>query len=323
MRAHVRLTALYANTYRWHFCFFLIFNSIKKNKIKYRKKNQSNQKNNCACWSGSIVFLEAADAQSGHQLSSRKHINVRWIQRPACPLPSLSLFTHGSPDRVAFDPDGLKTEQKYTHTIKIKYKIKGKKIRNLGGLIIPKSTGLFLINLDDVFVLHPQLTKHTAEDRLVRECSKLMELMEKHLCPITVTADFRCCFVWLFYSTDKCKTVGALYERSTSIYLIHHVRQKDEWMLKSKRDKCTSFGVWLSAILCPSNRNLSVLAATPCKKHTNEILASELTLQAQNEILKQLVFRVSLTAGIQTCALTPVSGCKTPSASSDVSSFSP
>lgn len=120
------------------------------------------------------MFLEAADAQSGHQLSPRKHINVRWKQRSACPFPSLSLFTHGSPDRVAFDPDGLKTEQKYTHTIKIKYKIKGKKNSNLGGLIMPKSTGLFLINLDDVFVLHPQLTKHTAEDRhvLVRECSK-------------------------------------------------------------------------------------------------------------------------------------------------------
>lgn len=45
-----------------------------------------------------------------------------------------------------------------------------------------------------------------------------------------------------------------------------------------KRENFTSFGVWLSAILCPSNRNLSVLAGTPCKKHNDtrqsEIMAS-------------------------------------------------
>lgn len=33
-------------------------------------------------------------------------------------------------------------------------------------LIVPKSAGLFLINLDDVFVLHPQLTgTHNTEHR--------------------------------------------------------------------------------------------------------------------------------------------------------------
>lgn len=37
---------------------------------------------------------------------------------------------------------------------------------------------------------------------------------------------------------------------------------------EAKGNKFTSFGVWLSAILCPSNRNLSVLAGTPWKKHT-------------------------------------------------------
>lgn len=33
-------------------------------------------------------------------------------------------------------------------------------------LIVPKSAGLFLINLDDVFVLHPQLTgTHNTQHR--------------------------------------------------------------------------------------------------------------------------------------------------------------
>lgn len=41
---------------------------------------------------------------------------------------------------------------------KIQNKKKKKRFRNAGGLIIPKSAGLFLINLDDVLVLHPQLT---------------------------------------------------------------------------------------------------------------------------------------------------------------------
>lgn len=61
--------------------------------------------------------------------------------------------------RVRFDPDGLKRNTKYVHTYKIKYKIRKKKerFRNAGGLILPKSAGLFLINLDDVLVLHPQL----------------------------------------------------------------------------------------------------------------------------------------------------------------------
>lgn len=37
----------------------------------------------------------------------------------------LPAFSNGSPDRVSFDPDGLnRTEQKYVHTYKIKYKIK-------------------------------------------------------------------------------------------------------------------------------------------------------------------------------------------------------
>lgn len=52
-------------------------------------------------------------------------------------------------------------------------------------------------------------------------------------------------------------------------------RQRDAQI---KRDNFTSFGVWLSAILCPSNRNLSVLAGTPCKRNTDkcqcEIMAS-------------------------------------------------
>lgn len=38
-------------------------------------------------------------------------------------------------------------------------KEKKKRFRNAGGLIIPKSAGLFLINLDDVLVLHPQLSR--------------------------------------------------------------------------------------------------------------------------------------------------------------------
>lgn len=39
----------------------------------------------------------------------------------------LYVFTHGSPDRVGFDPDGLKLNKKYEHTYKIKYKIREKK----------------------------------------------------------------------------------------------------------------------------------------------------------------------------------------------------
>lgn len=34
---------------------------------------------------------------------------------------------------------------------------KKKRFRNSAGLIIPKSTSLFLINLDDILILHPQL----------------------------------------------------------------------------------------------------------------------------------------------------------------------
>lgn len=54
--------------------------------------------------------------------------------------------------RVAFDPDGLKMNRKYYIQNKEK---KGGRMGEV--LIVPQSAGLFLINLDHIFVLHPQL----------------------------------------------------------------------------------------------------------------------------------------------------------------------
>jgi len=59
--------------------------------------------------------------------------------------------------RVGFDPDGLKLNKNTYIQNKIQKKKRKKGVRNVGGLIIPKSAGLFLIHLNDVFVLHPQL----------------------------------------------------------------------------------------------------------------------------------------------------------------------
>lgn len=51
-------------------------------------------------------------------------------------------------------------------------------------------------------------------------------------------------------------------------YLLQN--KKTHWQMD-----LTSLGVWLSAILCPSNRNLSVLAATPCKNTKKPSTTSE------------------------------------------------
>lgn len=67
----------------------------------------------------------------------------------------------------------------------------------------------------------------------------------------------------------------------------------------------TSLGVWLSAILWPSNRNRNVLAGTPCRRENMRGQRSGgVTAQEGSEVI-------------------PVSGCRTLSASLDVSSFWP
>lgn len=90
-------------------------------------------------------------------------------------------------------------------------------------------------------------------------------------------------------------------------YLLQN--KKTHWQMD-----LTSLGVWLSAILCPSNRNLSVLAATPCKN-------TKKTKHHVREIHRGT--RYLNWPGSNKPLPVPVSGCKTPSASSDASSFSP
>ena len=198
------------------------------------------------------------------------NMSIPALHRPRDPLSSsssvpqsvhLSALTHGSPDKSRFWSRWFETEQKIRTYIQNKIQNKKKKrFRNEEDLIIPKSARLFLINLDDVLVLHPQLTwTHSRGETRFSDRNKNKILF--------------------FY------------------YIL---------LLQDRRDKRTSFGVWLSAILCPSNRNLSVLAGTPWNKHTH------LKLWPQTAVTHDDYF---------THFLVPVSGCKTPSASSDVSSF--
>lgn len=115
-----------------------------------------------------FVYVNLGETLTLNAIARVNNMSIPALQRTRNPLSfssslpqsvHLPVLTHGSPDRVGFDPDGLKLN-KITY-IYIQNKIQNKKkkrFRNAGGLIIPKSAGLFLINLDDVLVLHPQLT---------------------------------------------------------------------------------------------------------------------------------------------------------------------
>lgn len=93
-------------------------------------------------------------------------LNAVWQHESHCTCTARDLLsihlpalTCGSPVWVHIDPDGLKLNK-----ITFIQNIIQKRQKNAGALIVQKSTSLFLIHLNDIFVLHPQLsTRHRRE----------------------------------------------------------------------------------------------------------------------------------------------------------------
>lgn len=112
-----------------------------------------------------------------HISARRKQTRASPLSLPRTPPPSLHSLQHGSPDSESLVIQMVWNENKNKITyiqFKIKYKIRKKKEKNnnkdleiRGGLIVPKSAGLFLINLDHVLVLHPQLPRTHSRDRQI------------------------------------------------------------------------------------------------------------------------------------------------------------
>lgn len=75
--------------------------------------------------------------------------------------------------------------------------------------------------------------------------------------------------------TNICQTFCSLLvseqtkSKSYSAEMSTRQSRESQRLVKMERDELTCFGVWMSVILCPSNRNLSVLAGTPWKNQTD------------------------------------------------------
>ena len=75
-------------------------------------------------------------------------------------------------------------------------------------------------------------------------------------------------------ATTNCPLIYSCCLCVDIVYMCHFTQLKDKEMFMSRETNFTSFGVWLSAILCPSNRNRSVLAGTPWKRQKSIIPSS-------------------------------------------------